>query len=150
MARTGSSPSTSQIVSRRASLFKRHSRTLGHESAASLVGARVRRSLAVTVELPLVAVRSEETDLARLGVFGHVRTDIRRDDQDPDNLSAFVSYLVASSRTTLERHHVSLAKLTVAVVQTHDGLAAQNDNQLLASVVEVVDELGATGLELPD
>jgi hypothetical protein len=29
MARTDSSPSTSQIVSRRASLFKRHSRTLG-------------------------------------------------------------------------------------------------------------------------
>ena len=35
MARTGSSPSTSQIVSRRASLFKRHSRTLGHGSVHS-------------------------------------------------------------------------------------------------------------------
>ena len=35
MARTGSSPSTSQIVSRRASLFKRHSRTLGHPGNTS-------------------------------------------------------------------------------------------------------------------
>jgi hypothetical protein len=70
----------------------------------------------VTVKLPLVALRSEQTDLSRLQVLGHIRTHVRGDDQDPDNLGAFVPYLVASGRTTGERHHVSLAKLTVAVV----------------------------------
>ena len=106
--------------------------------------------LAATVKLPLVALRCEQTDLSRLRVLGHVGTDVRRDDQDPGNLGAFVSYLVASRRTTRKRHHVSLAKLTVAVVEPDGRLTAQNQDELLASVVEVVDKLGAAGLKLPD
>lgn len=57
---------------------------------------------------------------------------------------------MASTGATWERNDVPLAELTVTVVQTNDRFAAQNDDQLLASVVVVVDELRATWLELPD
>jgi hypothetical protein len=117
---------------------------------ASLLGTRVWCSFAATVELPLVALRTEKADLSRLRVLGNVRPDVRRDDEDPGNGGAFVPYLVASGRTTRERHHVSLAELAVAVVQPDDRLTAQNQDELLASVVKVVDDLGATGLKLPD
>ena len=49
-----------------------------------------------------------------------------------------------------EWNHVSLVELAVTVVQSHRRLAAKDDDQLLASVVEVVDELRATRLKLPD
>jgi hypothetical protein len=70
----------------------------------------------VTVKLPLVALRREDPGFARLRVFGDVRTDVRRDDHDPGDLRAFVSYLMASSRATWERDDIALAKLTVAVM----------------------------------
>jgi len=69
----------------------------------------------VTVKLPLVALRCEQTDLSRLRVLGHVRTDVRRDDHEPGDGRAFGPYVMAASRATWERDHVTLAKLMVAV-----------------------------------
>jgi len=102
--------------------------------------------LPATMELPLVAIRHEETDPARLRVLGHVRTDVRRNDEDPGDLTALVPYLVASGGPSGERHNVSFAKVPIAIVQANGRFAAEHNDEFLASVVVVVDELRAAGL----
>ena len=57
---------------------------------------------------------------------------------------------MAAVGTSWQRHDVSLAELAFTVVQPDDGLATKDDDELLTSVVEVVDELRSTGLELPN
>ena len=49
-----------------------------------------------------------------------------------------------------KRHDVSLVELAVTVVQPDGGLATKDDDEFLACVVEVVDELGSTRLEFPN
>ena len=57
---------------------------------------------------------------------------------------------MASGWSSWKGHDVTLAKLPITVVQADRGHAAQNDDELLARVVEVVHELRTAGLKLPD
>ena len=54
------------------------------------------------------------------------------------------------SRPSWEGYDVSLVELAVTVMQPDDGLATKDDDELLACMVEVVDELRSTRLELPN
>ena len=83
----------------------------------------MRYCFAVTVKLPFVALRQLETDLARFRVFGHIRTGVRRNDQDSGGRGAFVSQLMASGRASWKRHHVPLAELPVAVAEANGWVA---------------------------
>jgi hypothetical protein len=56
---------------------------------------------------------------------------------------------VATFGASRQRHHVSVVQLAFTVMQPDGGFTAKNDHELLASVVEVVDELRSTRLELP-
>ena len=57
---------------------------------------------------------------------------------------------MATFRPARQRNHVALAKLPVAVVETNSRLTAENNEHLLAAVMEVIDELRPARLELPD
>jgi hypothetical protein len=57
---------------------------------------------------------------------------------------------VTSFGPSWERYDVSLLELAVTVMQPDDGLATKDDDELLACVVEVVDKLRSTRLELPN
>ena len=52
--------------------------------------------------------------------------------------------------TSWKRYDISLLELAVTVMQPDDGLATKDDDELLACMVEVVDELRSTRLELPN
>jgi len=91
-----------------------------------------------------------QSDLAGVGVLSYVRASVRRDDQYPRHLGRVVSYLMTAFWSSREWNSVSLVELAVAVVQSHGRLTPADDDQLLAPVVEVVDELRATRLKLPE
>ena len=61
-----------------------------------------------------------------------------------------IADLVTAVGASWQRHDVSLAELAFTVAQPDDGLAAKNDDELFASVVEVVDELRSTRLQFPN
>jgi hypothetical protein len=57
---------------------------------------------------------------------------------------------MAPFRASRERHNISLAEVAVTVVQSHGRRSTKDDDELLTPVVEVVDELTATRLKLPE
>ena len=75
------------------------------------------------------------------GILGDVRVRVRGHDQDAGGRVAVVADLVPALGPARERHDVALAEHAIAVVHPHRRLAAQDDEELLRSVVEVVDEL---------
>jgi hypothetical protein len=100
------------------------------------------------MELP-VFTSGGDADLPRLRILGHVWVGVRRDDQYAGDPVALVPDLMTALRPARQRDDISFAKLPVPVVQANSRLSAEHNEQFLAAVMEVVDELAATGLELP-
>jgi hypothetical protein len=100
------------------------------------------------VKLPILAAR-DDPDLPCVGIFSDIGISVRRDDYDPDDIVGLVPDLVSATTPTRQGDNVPFAELSFAVVQTHNRCSTKDDEQLVAAVVEVVDELRTTGLELP-
>jgi hypothetical protein len=100
---------------------------------------------AVKAVLPV----DDRGDLPGLGVFGDIGLGVSGDDEDTCRRVAVVPDLVTTLRPERERQDVALRQPVVSVVHPDRGLSAQDHQQLLGAVVEVVDELGGAGLELP-
>jgi hypothetical protein len=100
------------------------------------------------MELP-VFTSGGDADLPCLGILGNVWVGVRRDDQYAGDSVALVPDLMTALRPARQRDDISFAKLPIPVVQANSRLSAEHYEQFLAAVMEVVDELAATGLELP-
>jgi hypothetical protein len=96
-----------------------------------------------------VPAADDDRDLAAVGVLGHVGVGVRRDEEHACGPVAVVPDLVPASRPARKRHDVAFRQNALAVVHPHSRLPAQHDEELLGRVVEVVDELRRSGLELP-
>ena len=118
------------------------------DRAPPLVWSSVLGSVGTAVKLPILAVRSDP-NLPRVRIFGDVRISVRRDEQDPHDLVGLVTDLMSATTPAGQRHNVPFPELPVAVVQAHDRCSPKDDEELVAAVVEVVDELTTTRLELP-
>ena len=88
--------------------------------------------------------------LPRARVLRDVRVRVRRDEQHPRDLVGVVPELVPAFGPAREGDDVALPERTVAVVHPHARAPAQHEEQLLAAVVKVVDELRPARLQLPD
>jgi hypothetical protein len=87
--------------------------------------------------------------LPRFGVLRDVRARGRRDEAHACDLVAVVADLVAALRAGGKRDDVALRQGAVPVVHPHGRCSAEDDEQLLRAVVEVVDELRRSRLQLP-
>jgi hypothetical protein len=114
-----------------------------------LLGTGMGSCVVAPVVLPLSSVH-RQSDLAGVRVLSHVRASVRGDDQHSGHLVRVVAYLMASFGTSGKWHNISLVEVAITVVQSDGGLAAKDDDELLAPVVEVVNELRATRLKLPE
>lgn len=94
------------------------------------------------------AAPDPDADLATV-VLSDVGIGVGRDDEDAHRFVALVSDLVPSLCTAREADHVALSQLTVTVRHANSRCSAQHDEQFLARVVEVVDELSLARLKLP-
>src|SRR6266404_3618840 len=117
-------------------------------SPRRLFGSGVLDGIAGAVK-PMLSF-DDDPDLARLGIFGDIRIGTRSDDQHARDRVAVVADLMSTLPAARERHDVALRELALAVVHPNRRTAAQHDEHLLAPVMEVVDELRRTRLELPD
>jgi len=100
------------------------------------------------MKLPIGTV-SDDADLPRLWILGDVRVSVRRDDQDAGDSVTLVPDLVTTLRATGQRHDITFTKLPVAIMKANGRLAAEHDEEFFAAVMEVIDELRTTWLELP-
>jgi hypothetical protein len=117
-------------------------------AALVLFRASVLDGIDAPMELP-VFTSSDDADLPRLGILRNVWVGVRRDDQHAGDPVALVPDLMTALRPARQRDDISFAKLPVPVVQANSRLSAEHNEQFIAAVMEVVDELTATGLELP-
>jgi len=112
-----------------------------------LLGTGVLDLVARSVESVLTV--NDRCHLARV-VLGHIGIDVTCNDQDPRNRVSVVSDLVPTLRPAWKRQHLALRKDAITVMHQDGRRPSQDDQQLLASVVEVIDELRRSRLKLPN
>jgi hypothetical protein len=77
-------------------------------------------------------------DLVRVGVDDHVRAPVARDGDEGDVLVGVVAQLVGALLAEREAHRLALAQLARSLWRAQGRTTAQDQDQLLVGVVEVV------------
>ena len=128
--------------------LKRHSRTWGMRATTPYSGP----ACGATSSRRWNSHSAPSSATPILPVSGYSATSGQAFDETINTRATSPSRFVSDGplRGLLGAANIPLGELAITIVESDRGLAAQDDDQLLASVVEVVDELSASRLKLPD
>jgi hypothetical protein len=106
------------------------------------------RNLVTGAMKPVIAV-DDRCHFARV-VLSYIGIDVASDYENPSNRLGIVPDLVAPLGAARKRQHIAFLQDAVTVMHQDGRRPPKNDEQLFASVMEVVDELRRPGLKLPN